>query len=260
VTRVGWVDCSSGVSGDMLLGALADLGALDELPDLLERADIGATVRLEEATRNGLRGIHIVVQSDPEQPRRALSDLLAILDGLALPDPVDRRSRAVLGRLADAEAAVHGISRDEVHFHEVGAVDTIVDIVGVCLGLHALGIDQLTAGPVSLGGGTITVEHGTLPVPGPAVLELLRNTSLVATGGPVDVELATPTGTALLAELATDPPRAIVRWTSPASVEREPNLRGRPTGARVLDRWVADRYRLLARTGDYEILVPRAGG
>jgi hypothetical protein len=109
----------------------------------------------------------------------------------------------VLTRLATAEARVHDTTIDAVHFHEIGAVDTLVDVVGACVALESLGVDEVVAGPIALGGGTVDTSHGALPVPGPAVLELLAGSRLTAYGGPVDVELATPTGVALMAELAT---------------------------------------------------------
>ena len=203
--RTGWLDCSSGVSGDMLLGALDDLGALTDLPAALAaRPDLRVTVTRSEVTRGGLRGVRVEVEADEQQPHRRLDDLLALLHDLPLPEPVRDRSRRVLERIADAESAVHGIDRSAVHFHEIGAVDTVVDVVGCCLGMHTLGLDHLTVSAIALGGGTVTTSHGVLPVPAPAVLELLRGSRLTAHGGPVDVELATPTGVALVAELADD--------------------------------------------------------
>jgi uncharacterized protein (TIGR00299 family) protein len=152
--------------------------------------------------RAGLSALQVDVQTPADPPHRHLGDVLDIVAGAVLPDRVRHNVEKVFRRLAAAEAAVHGVAPEEVEFHEVGAVDAIVDIVGVCLGLDRLGIDRLTAGPVALGGGTATSAHGVLPVPAPAVLQLLADTRLVAHGGPVDVELATPTGVALLAQLA----------------------------------------------------------
>src|SRR5581483_9396175 len=158
--------------------------------------------------RGGLDAAHVDVTAPEDPPHRTLPDVLAMLDRMDVPDVVRRRAAAVFTRLADAEAKVHATTRDEVTFHEVGAVDAMVDVVGTCLGLHALGLGELTVSTVALGGGTVDTRHGRLPVPAPAVLELLRSSSLVAVGGPVDLELATPTGVALLAELA-DPARTM---------------------------------------------------
>jgi pyridinium-3,5-bisthiocarboxylic acid mononucleotide nickel chelatase len=200
-SRRAWIDCSTGVSGDMLLAALVDLGV--DLTGVVEALDVGASLDVSTTSRHGLRAVAVDVHSSAEQPMRTLDDLLRIIDAAGLPVVVASRARAVLARIAKAEARVHDTTADAVHFHEIGAVDTIVDVVGVCFGLHALGIDELVVGPVALGGGTVDTAHGCLPVPGPAVLELLAGSQLTAYGGPVDVELATPTGVALLAEVAT---------------------------------------------------------
>ena len=196
-----WVDCGSGVSGDMLLGALVDLGA--DVADVVAALDVGATLETSTISRGGMRAVAVDVRSSSDQPLRTLADLLDVAGRAALPAVVADQVRGVLLRLATAEARVHGTSIGDVHFHEVGAVDTIVDIVGVCTALHRLGVTRLTAGPLALGGGSVDTAHGRLPVPGPAVLELLSATGLTAYGGTADVELATPTGVALLAELAT---------------------------------------------------------
>ncbi|MDQ1684374.1 MAG: pyridinium-3,5-bisthiocarboxylic acid mononucleotide nickel chelatase [Frankiaceae bacterium] len=195
MTRVGWVDAGSGVSGDMLLGALSDLGALDV-------TTLGFDVTATAGTRGGLRGVGVAVRAEPDQPHRRLADLLALLDQMPVGAEVRARAAAVFHRLAAAEARVHGVAPESVEFHEVGAVDTIVDVVGACQGFAALALDQTVVSPIALGGGQTRSAHGVLPVPGPAVLELLSASHLVGYGGPVDVELATPTGVAILAELA----------------------------------------------------------
>jgi uncharacterized protein (TIGR00299 family) protein len=201
--RVGWLDCSSGISGDMLLGALADVGALDQLSDVLAAApELGATVTVSETTRGALAARRVEVSVNGEQPRRNRAGVQEVLDALQLPDTVRQQAARVFDRLAAAEASVHGVAPSDVHFHEVGAVDAVVDIVGVCLGFEALGLDRLSASPIALGGGVADTQHGPVPVPAPAVLALLRDSSLTATGGDQSMELATPTGVALLAELA----------------------------------------------------------
>jgi uncharacterized protein (TIGR00299 family) protein len=203
MTRIGWVDCSSGVSGDMLLGAIDDLGALTDLPaTLASMPDLGATVNHATVQRSGLSARQVEVRGPTDPPGRRLTEVLALVADADLTDAVRQRVTEVFGRLARAESAVHGVEPDEVHFHEVGAVDSVVDVIGVCLGLDALGIDHLVVGPIALGGGSVRTAHGELPVPGPAVLRLVEASSLVVHGGPVDVELATPTGVALLAEYA----------------------------------------------------------
>lgn len=200
--RIGWVDTSSGVSGDMLLGALTALGAVD-VEDVVRRLQVEASVDVGTVTRHGLAATAVHVKAGPAQPLRRLADIVAVIDRADLDGGVRARATATFHRLAVAEASVHGIDVDEVHFHEVGAVDTIVDVVGACTGVAALGLSSLVVAPIALGGGHVRTAHGHLPVPGPAVLALLRDTQLMATGGPVDVELATPTGVAVLAELGT---------------------------------------------------------
>jgi len=200
--RVGWLDCTSGVSGDMLLGALADLDALDALSDVVKgAAELHANVTVSTVTRGALSAQRVTVDYNDAQPHRSRADVQRILEAMSVPDAVRATAGRVFDRLATAEAHVHGVDVNDVQFHEVGAVDAIVDVVGVCLGLHTLGVDGLTVSPIALGGGTTDTQHGPVPVPGPAVLALLADTALVASGGG-DCELATPTGVALLAELA----------------------------------------------------------
>ncbi len=204
MSRAGWLDCSSGVSGDMLLGALHGLGTLAELPALVASlADLDVSCTPVETTRHGLAAISVEVASSPDQPTRGLDDVLGIVGRAALPDPARLRAAAVFRRLAAVEGAIHGVAPEAVHFHEVGAVDSIVDVLAGCLGLHQLGLDELVVSPIALGGGTVAAAHGRLPVPTPAALGLLAGSHLVGHGGPVNVELATPTGIALLAEWST---------------------------------------------------------
>jgi uncharacterized protein (TIGR00299 family) protein len=203
MSRVGWLDCGSGVSGDMLLGALSDIGALTDPASLAALVDIeGVRVSSQRTTRGGIGAVAVEVDYPHDQPHRRLADVRAIIDAAAVPDAVKLRATAVFSRLAAAEATVHDMSIDDVEFHEVGAVDSIVDVLGACLGLHALALDRLVVSPVALGGGLTESGHGAVPVPTPAALALLADTNLQAAGGG-DVELATPTGIAVLAEWAS---------------------------------------------------------
>ena len=197
--RLGWIDAGSGVSGDMLLGALSDLGALDVAA--LART-LGVDVSAAAGQRGGLRGVAVTVRAGTNEPHRRLADLLELVEQIGVEPVVRDRSAAVFRRLAAAEGRVHGVAPETVEFHEVGAVDTIVDVVGACQGFAALTLGRLSVSPIALGGGQVRTAHGVIPVPGPAVLELLAASNLVGYGGPVDVELATPTGVAILAELA----------------------------------------------------------
>jgi hypothetical protein len=204
VTRVGWLDCAAGVSGDMLLGALNELGALDGLPAMLTSLrDLHVACTADPVMRAGLAATSFTVAAAAEQPQRRLAEVVAIIERADVPQPVREAAARVFQRLAVAEAAVHASDPAAVHFHEVGAVDSIIDVLGVCLGMNALALDALVVSPIALGGGTANTAHGTIPVPTPAAISLLTGSPLVGHGGPVDVELATPTGIAVVAEWAT---------------------------------------------------------
>ncbi len=191
-----WVDASSGASGDMLLGALVGAGVpvevLQEGIDAVSPEPVG--LRVEEVRRGALAATRVHVDVAESHHHRTWRHVRALLDGHDL-------ALAVFERLAVAEAAVHGTTPDEVHFHEVGALDAIADIVGVCAGFAHLGADEVTVSPIAVGSGTIESAHGTLPVPPPAVAELLRGVPTFA--GPGRTELCTPTGAALLTTVAT---------------------------------------------------------
>jgi uncharacterized protein (TIGR00299 family) protein len=198
-----WVDASAGVAGDMLLGALVDAGApLEEVTRAVE-AVLPDTVRLTavETTRAGLRATKVdVVLLREDQPRREWTQVRSLLQECDLAERVRERALAVFATLAEAEARVHGVDAESVHFHEVGAWDSIGDVVGVCAALESLGVGTVSAGVVAVGSGRAQGAHGDVPVPVPAVLELARGWQVVAGG---DGELATPTGLALVRTLAS---------------------------------------------------------
>lgn len=200
---VGWVDATGGISGDMLLGACLDAGvsraAIQSAIDALQLPE-QITIEAERAQRGGLGATRALVRVPPTERRRTLSDVLAVLDDAD--EPVRTGATAVFRALAEAEARVHQVPIEDVHFHEVGALDSIADVVGVVAALHALGIERLVCSPIALGGGRAQTEHGPIPIPGPAVVELLRARNAPAFGGPVEIELATPTGVALMTALA----------------------------------------------------------
>ena len=200
---IAYLDCFSGISGDMLLGALLDAGlAIADLrSDLATLPLEGYEVTSERVARGGIVGTQVTVRTQHEHGHRGLPDILAIIDGADLPPKVAALARRVFERLAEAEARVHGRSVEEVHFHEVGAVDAIVDIVGACCGLERLGVEKLYVSPLPLGGGWVDSAHGRLPVPAPATVELLRG--VPSHGGPVEEELVTPTGAAIVTPLAS---------------------------------------------------------
>lgn len=201
--RTGWVDASGGVSGDMLLGACLDAGApLTVVQDAIDSLGLPETVTVsaEPAVRAGLGATRAVVSVAPSRERRTLTDVRRVLER-AEPQ-VARTADAVFTALAEAEAHVHRVPLGEVHFHEVGALDSIADVVGVVAAIRSLDLGRLVCSPIALGGGRAHTEHGPIPVPGPAVVELLRAHGVPGFGGPVDTELATPTGVALMAVLA----------------------------------------------------------
>ena len=222
---IGWLDCSAGASGDMLLGALVDVGV--ELAVLQAAVDaVGVEpVRLSAATvtRGGLGARLVDVHVDEHPRTRTWSDVRQLLEAAELAGPVRATALDVFARLATAEAAVHRTSPDDVHFHEVGALDAVADVVGCAAGLHALGLEALSASPVVLGAGTTRGAHGPLPVPGPAVLALLPGVPVLA--GPVALEMTTPTGAALLAATvsAWGPlPPMVLRRTGTGAGGRDP--------------------------------------
>lgn len=202
------VDCPTGLAGNMLLAALLDLG-LPQAAVEAPLAQLGLAgcyrLQLEQRRMGGLRGLHLAVEVlEPDPPHRHWRDLRALIAGASLDPVLQRRVLAVFARLAEAEAAVHGHSADEVHFHEVGAMDALVDVVGVCAGLQHFGIQQLLCTPPPAGHGSVATAHGLLPVPVPAVLELACRAAvpLASSAGFPPAELTTPTGLVLMAELA----------------------------------------------------------
>jgi uncharacterized protein (TIGR00299 family) protein len=200
---IGWLDCTAGASGDMLLGALVDAGvAVEVLQEAVDAVGVEpARLEVRTTTRAGLGAAKVDVAVSDSAATRTWADVRALLHGADLPDGVRRTALDVFSRLAAAEGAVHRVPPDEVHFHEVGALDAVADVVGVAAGLHALGLVELQGGTVSLGAGTTRGAHGPLPVPAPAVLALLQGVPVQA--GPVPYELTTPTGAALLAATVT---------------------------------------------------------
>jgi hypothetical protein len=199
-----YVDPFSGIAGDMLLGALLDAGLAEaRLRQALAALPLeGYRLAVGREERRGLAAARAEVRlaAGADQPHRRLADIERLLAAAPLPGAAAATARAVFRRLAEAEAKVHGCAPEEVHFHEVGAVDSIVDIVGACAGLALLGVERVIAGPVPTGSGTVETAHGRLPVPAPATLELLRGVPTRASDEPG--ELTTPTGAALLAVLA----------------------------------------------------------
>jgi uncharacterized protein (TIGR00299 family) protein len=217
---IGWLDLAAGASGDMLLGALVDAGVpLEVLAAAVAALPVEpVTLTAEPVTRHGLGGTRVHVHTPPSDVHRTWADVRALLSAAPLPAAVRAGALAVFQRLAVAEGRVHRVAPEDVHFHEVGALDALADVVGVVAGFAHLALDRLTASPVALGSGSARGAHGVVPVPGPAVLELLAGVPVLA--GPVPAETCTPTGAALLAasvdEWTTLPPMRVQRVGSGA--------------------------------------------
>ena len=255
--RIGYLECFSGISGDMLLGALVDAGVpFACLEEVTAALNVGARLEMRKVSRGGLAAIKVDVftpdtpaakpahshhdhpaHADHEHeqhkhshlPHRSLSAIIEIIRSAPLTDAVKQRSIRAFQLLGEAEAAIHSIPVEKVHFHEVGAVDTIIDIVCAASGAETLGVDRWLASPLNVGSGTVVCQHGTLPVPAPATLTLLGDAPVYAAGEPM--ERVTPTGAALLRMLdvqyATLPPMRIVKTGYGAGgreTQGQPNL------------------------------------
>lgn len=231
------IDAQAGASGDMLLGAVIDLGAdPDDIGAALSAlAPDLAGITAARVRRAGLRATHCrVLAPTGHSPERHLADVVGLLTASPLPSRVIARSVEVFETLAEAEALAHGCAPEEVHFHEVGAWDSIADVVGTCYGLHLLALldAPISVGRIAVGSGTTSTRHGALPVPAPATLAILSAAGAEITAGPARHEACTPTGAALLATLATS-------WTGlPAMVVHRVGVgaggRDTPEGPNVL--------------------------
>ena len=202
IRRTAWFNCAAGVAGDMMLGALLDAGAdLDCVRELLADLNLdGWTLITESVARSGIKATKAHVHVTDDATSRTWSDIKQLLETSALPERVRARSLTVILGLASAEAALHGVAIDDVHFHEVGGHDALIDIVGSIAALEVLGIDEIACSPIGLGRGVIRADHGLLPAPAPATLSLLQGFEVH--GLDQQFESATPTGAALLAGLA----------------------------------------------------------
>ena len=201
--KIAYFDCFSGISGDMTLGALVDAGVdLDVIREELAKLPVtGYRLEARVVKRGGLRGTKVdVVVDEAAQPARRYTDIAAMISGSDLEAEVRERALAIFRRLGEVEAHLHDEPLEAIHFHEVGAVDSIVDVVGAAIGAHALGLQGAVASPVNVGHGTVNTSHGRLPVPAPATLALLTGYSAYA--GDARLELTTPTGAAILTTLA----------------------------------------------------------
>ncbi|HJT86495.1 MAG TPA: nickel pincer cofactor biosynthesis protein LarC, partial [Bryobacteraceae bacterium] len=196
-----YLDAFSGISGDMLVGALADAGAdRNAITQAIASLDAGATVSFDRVKRGGVAATKYRVAIQETQLHRHLSQILEMIERADLSAHARRGAQAVFRKLGEAEAAVHDVPIEKVHFHEVGAADSIADIVGACLAFDLLNVDEIVCSAVNVGSGIAHTEHGVLPVPAPATARLLENAPVYARGPAV--ELTTPTGAAVVATLA----------------------------------------------------------
>jgi uncharacterized protein (TIGR00299 family) protein len=201
--KQAYLDCSSGISGDMFLAALLDAGLEPRrLLEELKKISLGFyEFKRTRAMRGSLVGTRVEILLRGEQPRRKLSDIEELIGKTTLSDSVKQRSLKIFRRLAEVEGKLHNQPSAEVHFHEVGAVDSIIDVVGACVGFELLEISELVCSPLNVGGGRVQTEHGSLPVPAPATAELLKEIPVYSSG--VEGELVTPTGAAIVSALAS---------------------------------------------------------
>lgn len=202
--RTLYFDCFAGASGDMILGALvaagANASALQEQLALLDVA--GFEIAFETVDRSGISATHALVRTADEKQHRHLNAILKIIESSRLGDTVKARASRIFKRLGEAEARVHNVPVEKIHFHEVGALDAIVDVVGACIGFELLGIERFISSPLHVGSGTVEMAHGRFPVPPPAVVELLRDAPVYATD--IKGELVTPTGAAIISTVCAE--------------------------------------------------------
>jgi uncharacterized protein (TIGR00299 family) protein len=201
--RMAYFDCFSGISGDMVLGALLDAGAdLRAIEAELRKLGLeGWSISAEKVKRGAIFATHVKVASSERHHHRGLSVILGRIDKAGLAPRAAERAHRIFTRLAEAEAKVHNQPVEEVHFHEVGAVDSIVDIVGAAVGFELLGIDEFACSALDVGAGQVKTAHGLLPVPAPATVELLRGAPMYTSG--ISQELVTPTGAAIATTLSS---------------------------------------------------------
>ncbi len=202
--RIAYFDCFSGISGDMILGSLIDLGLMvEELKEDLAKLNLsGYEIKVNKVEKKGIWGTKFNVNIYGQSKKRNLDDILHILENSCLEKMIKEKSKKVFLKLAQAESRIHNKSVDEIHFHEVGATDAVIDIVGAMIGIRKLKIEKVYSSSLHLGTGFVECAHGNLPVPAPATLELLKRVPIYSTG--IRDELVTPTGAAVLTSICQD--------------------------------------------------------
>ncbi len=233
--KAAYFDCFSGISGDMTLGALVDAGcSIDLLRAKLRGLQVpGWEISSEKVWKNGMAATHVRVKAEDTHTHRSLTTILGILEKSDLDQQVKDRASAIFRKLGEAEAAVHDVAIDKIHFHEVGAIDAIVDIVGACIGFAELGFEKFVCSALNVGGGTAKMAHGILPVPAPATARLLMGKPTYSNG--VLKELVTPTGAAIVATLCdTFGPQPAMQVTAIGYGAGTTNLEGQPNVLRIM--------------------------
>ncbi|MEM8620437.1 MAG: nickel pincer cofactor biosynthesis protein LarC [Actinomycetota bacterium] len=218
MSRIAWINPGAGVAGDMLLAALIDAGAdIAAIRSAISALGVdGIDLRVERTSRAGIASTRVDVHTTDTATHRSARDIAALIDNAELPLRVAQRAAAVFCRLADVEGELHGVDPADVEFHEVGALDSIADIVGVCAALDDLDVDDVVVAPVGLGTGPVRSSHGIIPGPAPATMALLAGAGIDVRGIDTELETATPTGAALLATLATS--TGSIPATTPSAV------------------------------------------
>ena len=201
--KIAYFDCFSGISGDMVLGALVDAGVeLRQIEQELRKLKLdGWSVSAQKVQKRAIFATYLKVEANEHHHHRGLSVILRMIDEAALAPRAAERAKKIFTRLGEAEAHVHQVPVEKVHFHEVGAVDSIIDIVGAAIGFELLGIDEFACSALDVGAGQVKTAHGLLPVPAPATAELLRGAPTYSSG--ILRELVTPTGAAIATTLST---------------------------------------------------------
>jgi pyridinium-3,5-bisthiocarboxylic acid mononucleotide nickel chelatase len=233
--KIAYFDCFSGISGDMTLGALVDAGCpVDHLRAELQKLNVpGWELSAEKVWKNGMAATYVKVRAEDQHKHRSLTAIKEILGRSQLAAPIRERAVAIFQKLGEAEASVHDVPLDKIHFHEVGAVDAILDIVGACIGFDALGIDRFTCSPLNVGGGAAKMAHGVLPVPAPATAALLKGNTTYSNG--VQRELVTPTGAAIIATLCDSTgPQPLMSVSTIGYGAGTADLEGQPNVLRIM--------------------------
>ncbi|PYU03185.1 MAG: nickel pincer cofactor biosynthesis protein LarC [Acidobacteria bacterium] len=240
--KLAYFDCFSGISGDMTLGALVDAGcSLELLRSGLQGLQIpGWTISSEKVWKNGMAATFVHVATEDQTKHRSLSAILEIFEKSQLSESVGKNAAAIFRKLGEAEASVHDVALEKIHFHEVGAVDAIVDIVGACIAFDALGIEKFACSPLNVGGGTAKMSHGVLPVPAPATAKLLQGKPTYSNG--VQRELVTPTGAAIVSTLCdTFGPQPQMTVSAIGYGAGSMELEGQPNVVRIMIGEAADK-------------------